>query len=205
MKRIYLILFSLVLIFLLPCPAFADGFEHLRADAANIKTVQADFVQKKIMKILSRPLVSEGKFFYEAPDSFRWEYLKPLKSVVLSNKGEARRFIMSQGKMVEDNSGGVRAVRIVLDEVINWTGGRFDQNPAFKAYLKEGETTLITLVPVEQNMAGMIEKIEITVIKKSKAIKSVRIIENDNAATVIDFSNVEINKAINASVFRDVE
>ena len=36
-------------------------------------------------------------------------------------------------------------------------------------------------------------------------VKSVKIIEGKNAATVIDFSNVEINKAINSSVFQDIE
>lgn len=190
---------------LLPCSAFADGFEQLRKDAANIKTVQARFVQKKQMKILAKPLVAEGIFFYATPDSFRWEYLKPLRSVVVSNSGEFKRYIMSGGKMVEDKSGGAQAMRIVLSEVVNWTSGRFDSNPSFRASLKEGVNTLITLVPVEQSMAGMIGKIEIFVTKKTMAIKSVKIIESENSATVIDFNHVEINKVINNSVFQDVE
>jgi len=205
MKKIPLILLSLLSFVLLPLYTYADDFEQLRKDAANIKTVQAGFVQKKLMKILSKPLVSEGRFFYAAPDSFRWEYLKPVKSIVLSGKGDAKRYIMSQGKMVEDKSGGVQAMRIVLGEVVNWMSGKFDRNPAFQASVTEGKSTLITLVPVERNMTGMIEKIEISVVKKSMAIKSVRIIESENAATIIDFNNVEINKAINVSVFQDVE
>jgi len=190
---------------LLPCAAFADNFEQLRRDSANIKTVQARFVQKKQMKILVKPLISEGRFFYAAPDSFRWEYLKPLRSIVLSDKGGAKRYIMSGGKMVEDKSGGVQAMRIVLGEVANWMNGKFDRNPSFKAALKEGTDTLITLIPVGQNMAGMIEKVEISVAKKTMAIKSVKIIEGANAATIIDFNDVEINKSINHSVFQDVE
>ena len=205
MKRIYLILLSLLLFVLLPCSVFADGFEQLRKDAANIITVQARFVQKKQMKILSKPLISEGRFFYAAPDSFRWEYFKPLRTIVISSKGEAKRYIMSGGKMAEDKSGGVQAMRIVLSEVVNWMSGKFDRNPSFKASLKEGTNTLITLIPEGQNMAGMIEKIEISVAKKSMAIKSVKIIESESAATIIDFSDVEINKAINDSVFQDVE
>ena len=157
------------------------------------------------MKILSKPLISEGRFFYAAPDSFRWEYFKPLRTIVISSKGEAKRYIMSGGKMAEDKSDGVQAMRIVLSEVVNWMSGKFDRNPSFKASLKEGTNTLITLIPEGQNMAGMIEKIEISVAKKSMAIKSVKIIESENAATIIDFSDVEINKAINDSVFQDVE
>jgi outer membrane lipoprotein-sorting protein len=205
MKRIYLFFLSLLIFVLLPCFAFADSFEQLRKDAANITTVQARFVQKKQMKILSKPLISEGRFFYAAPDSFRWEYFKPLRTIVISSKGEAKRYVMSGGKMTEDKSGGVQAMRIVLSEVVNWMSGKFDRNPSFKASLKEGTNTLITLIPEGQNMAGMIEKIEISVAKKSMAIKSIKIIESENAATIIDFSDVEINKAINDSVFQDVE
>jgi outer membrane lipoprotein-sorting protein len=157
------------------------------------------------MKILSRPLVSEGRFYYSAPDSFRWEYIKPLKSIVISYKGETKRFIMSGGKMVEDKSGGVQAMRIVLSEVVNWMSGKFDQNPSFKASIKEGTITEITLIPVGKDMAGMIQKIEISVVKKSMAVKSVKIIESENAATIIDFRDVEINKTINETVFQDIE
>jgi outer membrane lipoprotein carrier protein len=205
LKKPALILITFLLIFCLPFSARTDDFEQLRKDAAGIKTIQARFVQRKLMKILSKPLVSEGRFFFRAPDSFRWEYLKPLRSIIVSDKGEVKRYIMSAGKMTEDRSEGVQAMRIVLGEVVNWMGGRFDRNPSFKALLKDGTDTLITLVPVGQSMTGMIEKIEISVFKKTMAIKSVKIVEGEKAATIIDFSDVEINKAINESVFRDIE
>jgi outer membrane lipoprotein carrier protein len=205
MKKAVLILFGFLLTFGLPFAVQADGFDQLRKDAAGIKTVQARFVQKKQMKILSRPFLSEGRFFYRAPDSFRWEYSKPLRSIIISDKGETKRYIMSAGRMTEDKSEGVQAMRIVLDEVVNWIAGRFDRNPSFKALLKEGSNTLITLVPVGQSMTGMIEKIEISISKKTMAIRSVKIVEGENAATIIDFSDVEINKPVNESVFRDIE
>jgi outer membrane lipoprotein-sorting protein len=205
MRKYFLIILS---VFLLTAPAnlaAADNFDQLRKDAANIKTVQSHFTQKKIMKILARPLVSEGRFYYATPDSFRWEYTKPLKSIVISHKGETRRYIMSAGKMVEDKSGGVQAMRVVLNEVANWMSGKFDQNPSFKASVKEGATTEITLIPTGQEMAGMIQKIEISVSKKTMAVKSVKIIENENTATIIDFRDVEINKPINETIFQDIE
>lgn len=72
----------LLLLFLTVAPigAWADDFARLRKDSARVSTISADFVQKKSMKILSKPLVSEGKFYFAAPDSIRWEYSKPLKA-----------------------------------------------------------------------------------------------------------------------------
>jgi outer membrane lipoprotein-sorting protein len=189
----------------MPFLASADSFEQLRKDSANIKTIQSRFVQKKFMKILAKPLISEGRFYYAAPDSFRWEYLKPLRSVVIAFKGDTRRYIASGGKMIEDKSGGVQAMKIVLGEVTGWMSGKFDQNPSFAATLKEGTNTQITLTPVGKSMSGMIEKIEITVSKKAAAVKSVKIIENANAFTKIDFIDVEVNKVISSTVFQDVQ
>ena len=193
------------LILSLPVTVSAEGFEQLRKDSANIKTIQARFVQKKFMKILARPLVSEGRFYYVAPDSFRWEYLKPLRSVVIASSGDTRRYTLSGGKMIEDKSGGAQAMRIVLSEVTGWMSGKFDQNPSFTATLKEGTNILITLTPAGKSMSGMIEKIEITVSRKAAAVKSVKIIESANAFTQIDFADVEINKVISSSVFQAVQ
>ncbi len=185
--------------------AGANDFEQLRRESANIKTIQAHFVQKKSMKILSRPLISEGHFYFAAPDSFRWEYFKPLRSIVIAYNNNAKRYIASGGKMVEDKTGGAQAMKIVLGEVAGWMSGKFDQNPSFAATINDGANTRITLTPTEKSMTGMIEKIEITLSKKSATVKSVKIIESANNFTQINFDNVEINKAISPSVFQDAQ
>jgi outer membrane lipoprotein-sorting protein len=205
LHRYFYILVCSLLILSLPFPVSADSFEQLREDSANIKTIQARFVQKKFMKILVRPLISEGRFYYVAPDSFRWEYLKPLRSVVIVYKGDTRRYIASGGKMIEDKAGGMQAMKIVLGEVTGWMSGKFNQNPSFAVTLKEGTNTQITLTPVGKSMSGMIEKIEITVSKKAAAVKSVKIIENANAFTQIDFNDMQVNKVISDKTFQDVE
>ena len=181
------------------------GFEELRKNSAQIKTIQADFNQTKSMKILAKPLISEGRFYFAAPDSFRWEYLKPLKSIVINHKGQTKRYIYSGGKMVEDESGGAQGMKIILGEITSWMSGKFDQNPSFKAALKEGTYTQITLTPVGQNMDGMLQKVIITISKKDAAVKSVKIIESETSSTIIDFKNTQTNKNIPESIFQDIE
>lgn len=206
-KGIAMKMTGLLLLMALLVPATiarADDFARLSRESSRISTISADFVQKKIMKILSKPLISEGKFYYAAPDSIRWEYQKPLRSVVLSDKGKTKRYIASGGKMIEDKTGGAQAMKIVLDEVAGWMKGKFTGNPSFTAVLQEGANTQIILTPVGKNMAGMIEKIEITVSRKDASVKSVRIVESATAETRIDFLHVAINQSIPASVFQDV-
>ncbi|MBN1474256.1 MAG: outer membrane lipoprotein carrier protein LolA [Syntrophaceae bacterium] len=200
------ILCGIILAAAFPNAYAADaGFEELRKNAAQIKTIQADFIQKKSMKILTKPLISEGRFYYTAPDSFRWEYLKPLKSIVINHKGQTKRYIYSGGKMVEDQSGGAQGMKVILGEITSWMSGKFDQNPSFKATLKEDTYTQITLTPVGQNMDGMLQKVIITISKKDAAVKSVNIIESETSSTVIDFKNTQTNKNIPESIFQDIE
>ena len=208
-------LHALILIFIFCClftlpahlsVAHENDFEALRREAVKIKTLKADFVQKKSMKILSRPLVSEGLFYFATPDAFRWEYSRPLRSIVLSYKNNTKRYLYSEGKMVEDKTGGVQSMKIVLGEVAGWMTGKFDQNPSFKATIsKMANTSSITLTPVDENMKGMIEKIEILLASRSGIVKSVKISEGAGNFTQIDFNNVKINETIDASVFRDVK
>ena len=199
------ILYSVFSVFNNLSYASENDFEKLRQDSAKIKTLQADFVQKKFMKILSKPLVSEGCFYYVIPDSFRWEYFKPLKSIVIAYKNNTKRYIYSEGKMMEDKTGGAQAMKIVLNEVAGWMSGKFDQNPSFKATISKKANTTITLAPVEESMKGMIEKIEITLSPKEGVVKSVKISEGAGNFTQINFNNVKINEAINPSVFQDVK
>ncbi|HQP07202.1 MAG TPA: outer membrane lipoprotein carrier protein LolA [Smithellaceae bacterium] len=195
----------LLLVLLMALPAAgADDFDRLRRDASRISSLSADFVQKKSMKILSKPLVSTGKFFYAAPDSIRWEYVKPIRSIVISEKGASKRYIASGGKMIEDKTGGVQAMKIVLDEVAGWMKGKFSANPSFAASVREGSETVIVLTPTGKNTAGMIEKIEITVSRKDAVVKTVRIVEGAAAETRIDFLRTAVNPALPPGTFQDI-
>ena len=156
------------------------------------------------MKILSRPLVSQGCFYFAMPDSLRWEYMKPLKSVVLSHNQQVRRYMHSEGKWVEDKTNGVQAMRIVLNEIAGWMNGRFDQNPSFKATVIRKENTCIILTPVEGKMERMIERIEINLTPRAGVVRSVKILEGPDNVTQINFTNVKMNHAIDPSVFKDV-
>ena len=195
----------LLLVLLMALPAAgADDFDRLRRDASRISSLSADFVQKKSMKILSKPLVSTGKFFYAAPDSIRWEYVKPIRSIVISEKGTSKRYIASGGKMIEDKTGGAQAMKIVLDEVAGWMKGKFSANPSFAASVREGPETVIVLTPTGKNTAGMIEKIEITVSRKDAVVKTVRIVEGAAAETRIDFLRTAVNPALPPGTFQDI-
>jgi len=54
------------------------------------------------MKILVKPLVSNGRFLFTAPNSLRWEYFSPVKSILLLHNGNVKSYIEGKNGLVED-------------------------------------------------------------------------------------------------------
>ena len=49
----------------------------------NLRTWTADCTQTRLLKVLSQPLVSNGKVWVRAPDRFRWEVGQPAQTIAL--------------------------------------------------------------------------------------------------------------------------
>lgn len=178
----------------------ADFWEESRAAAGKISSVSAEFVQEKHMKILSRPIVSEGVFLFRAPDSLRWEYRSPVESVLLSHDGKTRRFVRREGVVTEDASAGLRSMQVVLQDITRWLEGRFDENPAFS--VSRGPGRKIVMSPRDKALAVIIQRIELILSDRPGIMESVMIYEGEDSYTRLVFRNVIINRPLEDSLFR---
>jgi outer membrane lipoprotein-sorting protein len=184
---------------------WADNWDDIRRESAKIKSVSAHFSQEKHMQILTRPLVSKGLFYFQAPDSVRWEYTSPIRSILLMRKGDIRRYTMGSRGLVEEKGGFLESMQIVLQEISRWSTGQFTANDNFSAILKGGKRPKIILTPKEGGLSSMIARIEITLSPdRPGVIKSVKIIESEGNYTLFEFADVQINGEISESMFREV-
>ena len=195
------------LLFLLPLViAWADSWEGLREASRRITSVEARFVQKKTLPMLSRPFVSEGRFFYQAPAQLRWEYDRPVRSVLIMNNGAVKRYLRDPGGWREDAGASLTAMRVVLEEIANWQQGRFDADPHFQASLSTDPEPRVTLVPREASWGKMIRRIELTLSREQAGVmKGVRLVEDERSFTDLSFSQVRTNRPLPASLFVNVE
>ena len=115
---------------------WSKDWAQVRKDAGQINTIRADFVQEKHLQILSRPLISKGVFYYEAPGSLRWEYQSPIKSILLMHEGSVTRYICGENGFRRDSGLSLQAMQIVLEEITLWLRGHFTDNPDFTASLE---------------------------------------------------------------------
>ena len=184
---------------------WANTWEDIRRESAKIHSVSAQFSQQKHVQILTKPLISKGRFYYQAPDSVRWEYASPIKSVLIMHKGNIKRYSQGEKGLVEDASGSLESMQIVLQEIGRWTRGQFTENEHFSAVLKGGKAPRIILTPKEKGMAVMISRIVITLSPdRPGVIKTVKIFENEGNHTLFEFINVQINGKISETLFREI-
>jgi len=171
-------IFSLITISCLTI-AWADNWNQIKDAAGQVNTVRCDFIQEKHMKIFANPLVSKGVLYFKVPGSLRWEYISPIRSVLLTHKGRTKRFVKRKDGFIEDSSANLQTMGFVLKEITMWLNGRFDENPQFTATLKAGHK--IILLPKEKSFSMMIQKIELMLSSKPGIIKSVTIFESEDS------------------------
>ena len=185
---------------------WADNWEDIQRESSNIKSLSSQFSQQKHMQILTKPLVSRGRFYFQTPDSVRWEYTSPVKSVLLMRKGNIKRYTLGRKGFVEDAGGSLESMQIVLQEISKWSRGQFTGNEHFSAALKGGQVPKIILTPKEKGLSAMISRIVITLSPDRRGIiSSVKIIENKGNYTLFEFTDVQINGKISETMFREVE
>ena len=176
---------ALSLLLLLLVMAWADSWEGLREASRRITSVEARFVQKKTLPILAKPFVSEGRFFYQAPGSLRWEYDRPVRSVLMMHGGTVKRYLREpEGWREEAGAVAARRCRWSWRRSSNWQQGRFDANPHFQASLSTGPEPRVIARPGKPPGSKMIRRIELTLSREQAGVmKSVRMVEDERSFT----------------------
>jgi outer membrane lipoprotein-sorting protein len=181
-------------------PGHSQDWASLKEAFRNLQSVKAEFLQERHLQILKDPLVSEGRFFYLASGSLRWEYLSPLRSVMLQKGDRIRLYHFSEGAWKQDMTQAVEARRMVLAEMSQWFQGRFEESKIFSHVYSPGPPGRILLAPKE-GINRFILGIEIVLSDRPGVIDRVEIAEPGGSATWIAFRNVEINSNLPSDIF----
>jgi hypothetical protein len=182
---------------------WADTWENIRQKSGSIETIQADFIQEKHLKILSKPLISKGVLYFKAPGSLRWEYESPVRSVLLMHNGQVNRFVKTGEGFSRDSGVKLQAMQVVMDEITLWLSGRFQDNPNFKATLEPGPK--IVLTPRENAFTAIIARIDLILSEQPGVINSVTIFENEESLTKLIFKDAILNEPLNDSLFEEID
>jgi outer membrane lipoprotein-sorting protein len=179
----------------------SQDWGELRRAAESIRTLKAEFTQKRHLRILETPLISKGKLYYKAPDLLRWEYLSPLKSAMLKDGEGINVYQFLEGAWKADSTQAVEVRRMIFAEINRWLKGRFNEASGFTPSYSSGPPVRITLTPGEE-FKRFLNRIELVFSETPGIIRSVEMIESQEAKTRIEFTNLEINSHIPAEIFK---
>lgn len=179
---------------------WGSSWDELKSATGTVTSVSAEFVQEKHMRILARPLLSSGVFYFQAPASLRWEYRAPLKNVLIMHGNRMERYVETGGGMVKDAAANPQVMQMVLEQISQWLSGRFDENPMFNATLQPDSK--IVMIPKEADFSKMIQRIELSLSARAGVIDTVTIYESDESFTRLVFSNTVLNRPIDEAMFR---
>lgn len=179
-----------------------NTWQSINTSIARVQSVKASFVQEKNMKILIRPLVSKGEFFFQKPESLRWEYQTPVRSVLLFHNAKTQYFIAGESGMTEVEGSGAQAMQFGLQEIARWLSGRFQENPAFDMELVPG--IKIVLTAKDPSIGRFIRKIEIHLSSRPGGVESAWIYESEDSYTRLIFTDATFNESLKPSLFSDV-
>ncbi len=181
--------------------ANAISLEDIRETAGGIRSISADFLQEKHMKILVKPLVSKGIIRFQSPDALRFEYQEPIKNILIMQGKSVSRYIHKDNTFVRDNAAAMGAMSVVMDEISQWLKGNFNTS-VFDATIEEAtEPGRIILVPKDKAMTNFIQDIILVLSEQPGVFKEVIIRENQDSYTLLRFEEVKLNEDINPDVF----
>jgi outer membrane lipoprotein-sorting protein len=200
LREIFISGMLIVVGFASPKPVHSQNWVSLKESFRKVQSVKAEFSQERHLQILKAPLISEGRFYYLASGSLRWEYLSPLKSVMLQKGDSVRFFHFSEGAWKEDMAQGMGVRRMVLAEMSQWFQGRFEESRVFSHSYSPGPPGRIFLTPRE-GINKFILSIEIVLSDRPGVIDRVEIKEPGGSSMRIVFRKVEINAGLPSEVF----
>lgn len=186
-------------------PVGADESRKMVAEvcaaAAEMTSLQCDFVQVKQLSLLQTALTSKGKMYYRGGDRLRWEYTSPYTYTFVLNGDRVMLKSSEKTDVVSVRSSRMfqEIARIMLNSV---TGRCLADESDFKVTMYEADGQWeARLVPQQKEMAALFSEVRLHIDPKLRMVTVVELKEQSGDTTRIEMKNVRKNGTIDDAVF----
>lgn len=169
--------------------------------AAEMRTMECDFVQTKQLKMLNDKMVSKGRMWYQQKDKLRWEYTSPYTYTFILNGTKVMLRNNSRNDVIDTNQNKMfrEIARIMMNSVV---GKCLNDDKEYKVAIKAaaGEYVAV-LTPLRKNMRQLFQTITLHFDQRKNVVTKVELLEKNGDKTVIELKNIKTNHAVNSKVF----
>ena len=196
--------FSILLLFAAPVSpsdnqAVLDGLSQA---ARSIRSVSANFVQRKKLEMFEEVMISKGRLALAKPDRLRWEYTEPVASGFAIRGGKGRRWNELIGRMDNFDIRQDPVMQVIVDQLLAWTNADLERmGRDFSIEVAGAEPPVLVLRPRMPAVSGYIERIDIRYAADKRSIERVEVLEPGGDSTLIEFSAVRIDAHLPEELF----
>lgn len=173
----------------------------------DFRAVTADFRQTRALRALKSPLASEGRLWFKAPSSFRWEIGTPAKTIVL-RQGESLFLIQPAKKRVERSLAEGRLDKPSPMQALGMMSfpfardfGDFQRTFETLSIATEGNRCHLEVLPRDAQARKFLSALKIDFNTTNGHLLGFEIATKEGSSLRNEFSNVAVNPKIPASVF----
>lgn len=176
---------KIMVLFFLSQLSFADDvLSQINSRLTKSLITQGEFEQQKHLKVLRKPLVSQGSFTYHQNKGVIWQTLSPVTSILLVNESH---LINTQGEqLIPATFGSVFQAML---------GGDLSKlQDSFIITAKQGDSWQLQLQPKDAMLQKIIQSIELS---GDNEIRALVIQESNGNRSDIHFSHIEHPQQLN--------
>ena len=169
--------------------------------AAEMTSLQCDFVQVKRLSLLKTDMTSRGKLYYKGGKLLRWEYTSPYTYTFVLNGDRVMLKSSEKTDVVSVRSSKMfqQIARIMLHSV---TGHCLSEESDFRVTMYEADSEWeARLVPQQRELAALFSEVRLHIDPRLRMVTVVELCEKSGDTTRIEMKNVQKNEAIDDAVF----
>ena len=185
-------------------PTLSRILEQFDVRQKETVTLVATFTERKDLKLLARPVLSRGEFFYHRPNQVRWEYLGPDRKVFVITENVYLAYYPALKRAEEvpiKKFVGKRLFRFLgVGQSIEELGKYYEFELAPRSDIEN--THLLLLTPRKQRVRERVAEMKIWVDAGTYLPRQLQYVEADGDSTLLRFEEIRMNTSVDAQRFR---
>ncbi|MDD5198454.1 MAG: outer membrane lipoprotein carrier protein LolA [Terrimicrobiaceae bacterium] len=173
----------------------------------TIESIESDFSQTRSLRTLRSPAVAQGKFWFRAPSSFRWQIGDPPKTIALGD-GKEIQIIQPARRLVERSPIGRIGQKAGAQGFGMMSFPFADDFDDFQRRFEvlsirtDGGRCHLDLLPRDAQARRFLAKVALDFDADSGKLLAFEIVTREGSSMRTDFRNTRVNSPLDPALFR---
>ncbi len=165
---------------------------------AQIRTVQADYVQTKQMAVFDRELVIQGRMAVETPGRVAWQADQPLRYRMVIEGHRLTQWDEETDRVQTLRLDRDPAMQQAVEQMTVWFSGRYlDLLDTYDIKIEQKAPYIVQFKPIPGTaFENVIALVQVTFCADNVYLRQLEITEGDGSITTIEFLNARVDEPI---------